>query len=340
MALKPRMHRSIWAIAVVAVIGIYLSAASPYVLADAVYSTSGYAEVRSHWDSTKNKDAYGTGTTSVLWNYASADGLFSAFAQAEAGPGQMNLAGSFYESYPSGTNVALVDGAGNYMWLNTALGVQAELRDKIRVVGPSDYYDVTFPVHVDGTFSKGGTANCTGSGCENQYGIQGEFELYAIIRSVDGSTYSSGKRLVVNEDQFTPGIYYVSFQGIPSGIDLNFRFRSWTGFNLTDTIDYTDQLYSDLGFGWLDDPSLIEVSESISQRAGDYVAWGFADFSNTVSFGSFIAYSNGIVQSDVTITSLNANGMTFTATIPEPTSLILLGTGLGLIGLAWRRTRR
>jgi hypothetical protein len=336
MVLESPIRNICLGFAVIACAGFILNITSPFAFADAFYSTSGYSEVRSNWNSSINIEVDQTSGSTLTWAYHTNDGLFSAFANAQSGPGQMKLSGYFQESYSVGTNVALIDGNGNFMWLNVPLSVQAITQDRIQVNGPVSSYDLTFPVSLDGSFFRGGTANCIDP--ENPLGLEGQFRIYSLIRSKDGK-YRQAQSFSISEDQFVPGVYDLTFQGIPTGKELSFYFQSWAGFYLTDTYDYTDQLHSNLGIGWMTDPRLITVSDSKSQRIGDsYNLWGFADFSHTVSFGSFVALNDGVVQTDVTINSLNNDG-TF-APVPEPTSLLLLGTGLGVIGLAaWRRRK-
>jgi hypothetical protein len=319
------------------ILGFNLASTSAY--AEIIYATCGGSEMISHWDYKLNQSASNCGNTpssvfsynSILSNGAS----FLAYASASAEFGQLKLYASFSaQDMPAGSNVTLYDNQNVLRWVNVPVSANATLRDTVRINGPLSSYDLVLPISLEGGF---GTSSAPPIGPLDT-GIVGDFDLF--VRASIGTSVLAYNYLRLNTDQglipgnYHPGTYYFTLPGLPANTDFNLRFYANVAFNLLDQVQFSNQFNPDLDFP---ENITIDGSKTINYRTVPYSVSGTADFSQTISFGSYLAYSNGVLQNDATLTS--DNGVIYQQA-PEPCTLALLGSGLGLIGMvAWRRRK-
>jgi hypothetical protein len=324
MALKSHLWNRIPGLAMIVCAGFIFNIAIPSAFAQTVFYAGASSEAISHWDSSKmietEEYANGYGEASLDYSYSPTEGLppggfFTASAHVHSEFGQMQFYADFSESLPAGSNVSLADATGRLSWLNNPLAVSGSMLDTIIVNGPEAAYDLMFPIQMDGTFTKNGTEDCVGVECGNPLGLTGEVQLNARFKLPSGS-YKIGYSNIP-DSQFSSGLYYITVKNVPSNTKLPFMLSAGARFNLIDTVDYSSLPSGEINYK---DPESIyaSITGSVSQRTGSsYSLSGAADFSHTVSFGSFFALKDGVGQPNVTITSAFPNGMVYApATVP------------------------
>jgi len=281
--------------------GFILNSADPVFAQVRYYSCAG-SEALSHWDYRKNVAGYpDCGTTELDFSYnPSLDngGTFSADMKARVQFGQIGLYASFSAVLPAGSNVTLIEGDNQAMWVNQPAGANAQMDDTITVHGPEATYDLIFPVKLEGAFNKGGTANSDIP--EDPLGLTGRIYFSSRVRNASLS-FAQYYTKILKDDEFSPGILYVVFPGVPTNVPVLFRVHMEADYRLVDAYEYTDQKWNDID---LENPDSVIITKRESHRAGDYYwLFGEADFYHTASFSTFVAVRNGVVQPDVTVTS-------------------------------------